>query len=102
MSKKNLEMKGIEPLTFRMQSERSTTELHPRLAKARLIPYICMRLSPLASVHLHAAFSPNPRVNTFYRMALRRSKFLLRRLRCFDNFERLLGLGCGAKGGKIL
>ena len=25
----NLEMRGIEPLTFRMRSGRSTTELHP-------------------------------------------------------------------------
>ena len=27
--KKNVEMRGIEPRAFHMQSERSTTELHP-------------------------------------------------------------------------
>ena len=27
--KQNLEMRGIEPRAFHMQSERSTTELHP-------------------------------------------------------------------------
>ena len=26
---KNMEMRGIEPRAFHMQSERSTTELHP-------------------------------------------------------------------------
>ena len=31
-----LEMQGIEPWTFHMQSERSTTELHPRL---KLLPF---------------------------------------------------------------
>ena len=31
MGKNWLEMQGIEPWTFHMQSERSTTELHPRL-----------------------------------------------------------------------
>ena len=29
-NKKSLEMRGIEPRAFHMQSERSTTELHPR------------------------------------------------------------------------
>ena len=29
--KKTLEMRGIETLAFQMQSERSTTELHPLL-----------------------------------------------------------------------
>ena len=29
--KKILEMRGIEPRAFHMQSERSTTELHPLL-----------------------------------------------------------------------
>ena len=28
---KKMEMQGIEPRTSRMQSERSTTELHPRI-----------------------------------------------------------------------
>ena len=28
--KKSMEMRGIEPRAFHMQSERSTTELHPR------------------------------------------------------------------------
>ena len=28
-SKKDVEMRGIEPRAFHMQSERSTTELHP-------------------------------------------------------------------------
>ena len=27
----NMEMRGIEPRAFHMQSERSTTELHPQL-----------------------------------------------------------------------
>ena len=27
--RKNMEMRGIEPRAFHMQSERSTTELHP-------------------------------------------------------------------------
>ena len=31
-----VEMQGIEPWTFHMQSERSTTELHPRL---KLLPF---------------------------------------------------------------
>ena len=31
MQKKSLEMPGIEPGAFHMQSERSTTELHPQL-----------------------------------------------------------------------
>ena len=31
-----LEMQGIEPWTFHMQSERSTTELHPHL---KLLPF---------------------------------------------------------------
>ena len=31
--KKVVEMRGIEPRAFHMQSERSTTELHPLLAK---------------------------------------------------------------------
>ena len=30
MYTKNMEMRGIEPRAFHMQSERSTTELHPR------------------------------------------------------------------------
>ena len=30
MYTKNVEMRGIEPRAFHMQSERSTTELHPR------------------------------------------------------------------------
>ena len=30
-NKKDVEMRGIEPRAFHMQSERSTTELHPRL-----------------------------------------------------------------------
>ena len=30
----NLEMRGIEPRAFHMQSERSTTELHPRATVA--------------------------------------------------------------------
>ena len=30
-SKKVLEMRGIEPRAFHMQSERSTTELHPQV-----------------------------------------------------------------------
>ena len=29
--KTNVEMRGFEPRTFRMQSGRSTTELHPQL-----------------------------------------------------------------------
>ena len=29
--KKNVEVRGIDPLTFRMQSGRSTTELHPHV-----------------------------------------------------------------------
>ena len=28
---KNVEMRGIEPRAFHMQSERSTTELHPQM-----------------------------------------------------------------------
>ena len=31
LGKNCLEMQGIEPWTFHMQSERSTTELHPHL-----------------------------------------------------------------------
>ena len=34
--KKKLEMPGIEPGAFHMQSERSTTELHPLRTKASL------------------------------------------------------------------
>ena len=30
-NKKDMEMRGIEPRAFHMQSERSTTELHPRV-----------------------------------------------------------------------
>ena len=32
---KDLEMRGIEPRAFHMQSERSTTELHPQLYELR-------------------------------------------------------------------
>ena len=38
---KNLEMLGFEPRTFRMQSERSTTELHPHLT----VTYYISRIS---------------------------------------------------------
>ena len=31
-SKKPMEMRGVEPRTFHMRSERSTTELHPQHA----------------------------------------------------------------------
>ena len=34
---RNLEMSGIEPETFHMRSERSTTELHPRQYPPNLI-----------------------------------------------------------------
>jgi predicted RNA methylase len=37
---KNLERPGIEPGAFHMQSERSTTELHPRTLKLKLISYL--------------------------------------------------------------
>ena len=43
-NKKNLEMPGIEPGAFHMQSERSTTEPHPRcypFAFAKAYYYIC-------------------------------------------------------------
>ena len=33
-----MEMRGIEPRAFHMQSERSTTELHPLLLLAPLLP----------------------------------------------------------------
>ena len=35
---KNVEMRGIEPRAFHMQSERSTTELHPRQQRLQLLP----------------------------------------------------------------
>ena len=31
-----MEMRGIEPRAFHMQSERSTTELHPRRFQVRI------------------------------------------------------------------
>ena len=34
--KKDVEMRGIEPRAFHMQSERSTTELHPRRSPGTL------------------------------------------------------------------
>ena len=34
LKKKLLEMRGIEPRAFHMQSERSTTELHPPVGLA--------------------------------------------------------------------
>jgi hypothetical protein len=34
----NMEMRGIEPRAFHMQSERSTTELHPRRLNQPLTP----------------------------------------------------------------
>ena len=33
-----MEMRGIEPRAFHMQSERSTTELHPRLLTGSNLP----------------------------------------------------------------
>jgi hypothetical protein len=36
VSKKVVEMRGIEPRAFHMQSERSTTELHPRMPLQKL------------------------------------------------------------------
>ena len=45
---KKLEMPGIEPGAFHMQSERSTTELHPRFAHAAQIG--CFKLRRLLSV----------------------------------------------------
>ena len=35
MTPKTVEMRGIEPRAFHMQSERSTTELHPLLTAGR-------------------------------------------------------------------
>ena len=36
LRKKNMEMPGIEPGAFHMQSERSTAELHPRFGQNTL------------------------------------------------------------------
>ena len=40
---KNVEMRGIEPRAFHMQSERSTTELHPRRYSAPFFKLYCER-----------------------------------------------------------
>ena len=37
--KKDMEMRGIEPRAFHMQSERSTTELHPLHISPKFEPY---------------------------------------------------------------
>ena len=37
--KEAMEMRGIEPRAFHMQSERSTTELHPLRISPRFEPY---------------------------------------------------------------
>ena len=37
-------MRGIEPRAFHMQSERSTTELHPRVVLENQLGFINLRL----------------------------------------------------------
>ena len=47
--KKNMEMPGIEPGAFHMQSERSTTELHPRGSK--LLATVNITIPNLSAEH---------------------------------------------------
>lgn len=39
-----LEVPGIEPGAFHMQSERSTTELHPRCSSPSQVPFFAIKI----------------------------------------------------------